>query len=280
MSAKRGRHTGYTQVARGEENGIFSAGEDAPPGVDNPNQLPKYGCWGYLTFSFLNPLLNIGLEAPLQDADLYDLVQANSPAHNYRRLEESWARQKPGGAVLLRALFGVIGQQFMGCGVLQALSTFGRFMSPLLLQQMVQLIETGRPENAWHGYVIAVAMLVSALTQTAIDVHYNYQMNVLGLRARGGLMCKVFQKAMRLSEPASQRVGIGKIVNLVQIDCTKFTWALWCLHALWAMPVMLVIAIGLLVNMLGAAGFFGLVLMQITMPIVSPCYWFRVATRS
>ena len=95
------------------------------------------------------------------------------------------------------------------------------------------------------------------------------QMNVLGLRARGSLMCKVFQKAMLLSEPAYQRVGIGKIVNLVQIDCTKFTWALWCLHALWAMPVMLVIAIGLLVNMLGLAGFFGLVFMVVMMPVVS-----------
>jgi ATP-binding cassette subfamily C (CFTR/MRP) protein 1 len=214
---------GYNRLSLGEEDSIFGmlGDGDAPTGVDKPNQLPKHGFYSYLTFSFINPLLNFGFETPLQDEDLYDLVQENSPAHNYKRLEESWARQKPGGTVLMRALFGVIGKEFLGCAVLQALSTVGRFASPLLLQQMVQLIETGQPEDAWHGYVISVVMLFSALMQTAIDVHYNYQMNVLGLRARGGLMCKVFQKAMRLSEPAYQRVGVGKIVNLVQIDCTK-----------------------------------------------------------
>eukprot|EP01046_Picozoa_sp_COSAG06_P079223 COSAG06_NODE_26700_length_609_cov_0.703922_1_plen_107_part_10 len=105
----------------------------------------------------------------------------------------------------------MIWKPFTMCAILQLLSTLGLFASPMLLQQMVQLIETGESEDAWHGYVIAACMLTASIIQTAFDVHYNYQMNVLGLRVRGGMMGKVFQKAMQLSEPAFQRVGVGKI---------------------------------------------------------------------
>ena len=31
------------------------------------------GMWSYLTFKFLNPLLNTGYLSPLQEEDLYDL---------------------------------------------------------------------------------------------------------------------------------------------------------------------------------------------------------------
>ena len=231
------------------------------------------GMWSYLTFKFLNPLLNTGYLSPLQEEDLYDLPKQNSPAHNFKILEKAWALEPPpddqgeGGAFLWRVVMRMIWKPFTMCAILQLLSTLGRFASPMLLQQMVQLIETGETEDAWHGYVIAACMLTASIIQTAFDVHYNYQMNVLGLRVRGGMMGKVFQKAMRLSEPAFQRVGVGKIVNLVQIDCMKFSWALWCVHALWAMPIMLIVAIFMLCSMLGAAGFVGLIIMVVMMPV-------------
>ena len=229
--------------------------------------------WSYLTFKFLNPLLNTGYLSPLQEEDLYDLPKQNSPAHNFKILEKAWALEPPpddqgeGGAFLWRVVMRMIWKPFTMCAILQLLSTLGLFASPMLLQQMVQLIETGETEDAWHGYVIAACMLTASIIQTAFDVHYNYQMNVLGLRVRGGMMGKVFQKAMRLSEPAFQRVGVGKIVNLVQIDCMKFSWALWCVHALWAMPIMLIVAIFMLCSMLGAAGFVGLIIMVVMMPV-------------
>ena len=52
----------------------------------------------------------------------------------------------------------------------------------------------------------------------------------IGMNARGALTVAVFNKAMKLSEPAYQRIGIGKVVNLVQIDCMKFSWAACAFH--------------------------------------------------
>ncbi len=233
----------------------------------------RAGLFSYLTFKFLNPLLDAGYESPLQEEDLYDLPLENTPAHNFKVLEEAWALepqpddQGEGGAFLWRVVMRMIWKRFFLSGILQMLSTLARFASPILLQQMVQLIETGEVGDAWLGYLIAAGMLIASVFQTGFDVHYNYQMNILGLRVRGGMMGKVFQKATRLSEPAFQRVGVGKIVNLVQIDCMKFSWALWCVHALWAMPIMLIVAISLLCNMLGAAGFVGLIIMVLMMPV-------------
>ena len=64
------------------------------------------GMWSYLTFKFLNPLLNTGYLSPLQEEDLYDLPKQNSPAHNFKILEKAWALEPPpddqgeGGAFL------------------------------------------------------------------------------------------------------------------------------------------------------------------------------------
>ena len=99
---------------------------------------------------------------------------------------------------------------------------------------------------AWKGYAIAGVMLCLSLTQTLVETHYNFKMNQIGIRARGSLMTKVHNKAVRLSEPAFQRIGVGKIVNLVQIDCMKFSWAMYVLHMMWSLPLMLVIAVVLL----------------------------------
>ena len=248
--------------------------KDAPAGsLRGLNQMPPYGLFSYLTFRFLNPLLAAGYASPLQEEDLWDMQEENAPAHNFKIFEKAWAlepepdEQGAGGAFLWRVIMRMVWKRFTACGVMQLLSTGMRFASPILLQQMVQLIETGERGDAWHGYVIAACMLGASVVQTAFDVHYQYQMNLIGLRIRGGLMGKVFQKAMRLSEPAYQRVGIGKIVNLVQIDCMKFSWAMWCIHALWAMPIMLVIAIVMLCDQLGAAGFVGLFIMILMMPV-------------
>ena len=179
----------------------------------------RSGLFSYLTFKFLNPLLNQGFSSPLQEEDLYDLDEINTPESNFRDFQKAWALeptpddQGAGGAFLWRVIMRMIWRPFLGCGFMQMASTLLRFASPVLLQQMVSLIETGEQSEAWHGYIIAAGMLAASIVQTGFDVHYQYQMNLLGLRVRGGLMCKVFEKAVRLSEPAFQRVGVGKIVR-------------------------------------------------------------------
>ena len=45
--------------------------------------------WSYLTFKFLNPLLNTGYLSPLQEEDLYDLPKQNSPTTT----SKSWKRR-------------------------------------------------------------------------------------------------------------------------------------------------------------------------------------------
>ena len=217
MAPTRSRHT--VRRARVQRHSVFRC--FCPRCVRAKRLWARAGLLSYLTFKFLNPLLNAGYESPLQEEDLYDLPRENTPAHNFKILEKAWALepqpddQGEGGAFLWRVVMRMIWKRFFLSGILQMLSTLARFASPILLQQMVQLIETGEAGDAWLGYVIAAGMLTASVFQTGFDVHYNYQMNVLGLRVRGGMMGKVFQKATRLSEPAFQRVGVGKIVNLV-----------------------------------------------------------------
>ena len=81
--------------------------------------------WSYLTFKFLNPLLNTGYLSPLQEEDLYDLPKQNSPAHNSKILEKAWALEPPpddqgeGGAFLWRVVMRMIWKPFTMCAIPQ-----------------------------------------------------------------------------------------------------------------------------------------------------------------
>jgi len=61
-------------------------------------------------------------------------------------------------------------------------------------------------------------------------------------------------------------VGVGKAVNLVEIDCMKFSWASYCIHLTWSLPLLLAGCLFLLYEQLGWPAFMGLVVMVVTAP--------------
>ena len=203
----------YTRV---ETEDLDSDDRGSPAG-----QLGHISWTRLLFFSFLNPLLKKGFASPLQEDDLYDLSDINTPNVNHEKFEKQWARVQGQSRPLWRGILRVNWLPFVVCGFLQLMSVSLKFSSPMMLQAMVLLIQGDDADGAWKGFVISGAMLCLSLSQTLVETHYNYKMNQIGIRARGALMTKVHNKAVRLSEPAFQRIGVGKIVNLVQIDCSE-----------------------------------------------------------
>lgn len=77
----------------------------------------------------------------------------------------------------------------------------------------------------------------------------------------------VFRQALALSYPARQRFGVGSIVSFMQIDAAKLADSAPYLHMFWSAPLQIAIAMAMLYSMLGFAGFAGLVVMVILMPV-------------
>jgi ABC-type nickel/cobalt efflux system permease component RcnA len=64
---------------------------------------------------------------------------------------------------------------------------------------------------------IALAPFVQSLTENQMQ----YQLNVIGLKMRNGLMAAIYRKCLRLSNAALQSESTGRVVTLMSNDAQK-----------------------------------------------------------
>ncbi|KAL3931766.1 MAG: hypothetical protein SGPRY_000991, partial [Prymnesium sp.] len=122
-------------------------------------------------------------------------------------------------------------------------------------------------ESAWPSDSLRSPVLsinISSPTHPSSSLH-------LSCSIRGPLLAPrpqvVFRQALALSYPARQRFGVGSIVSFMQIDAAKLADSAPYLHMFWSAPLQIAIAMAMLYSMLGFAGFAGLVVMVILMPV-------------
>merc|ERR1719218_260262 len=87
------------------------------------------------------------------------------------------------------------------------------------------------------------------------------------MRTQGAVSCLVFEKCMRLSQPAAAAFGPGKLVNIMQVDAGRFDFAFFHGNFIWSMPFMLIAGVSLLYAQLGVAAFTPLVIMGVMYPV-------------
>eukprot|EP00931_Biecheleriopsis_adriatica_P029201 TRINITY_DN17370_c0_g1_i1.p1 TRINITY_DN17370_c0_g1~~TRINITY_DN17370_c0_g1_i1.p1 ORF type:complete len:1189 (+),score=219.29 TRINITY_DN17370_c0_g1_i1:514-3567(+) len=84
------------------------------------------------------------------------------------------------------------------------------------------------------------------------------------MRCMGGTGCMVFEKILRLSQPACVSYGAGTLANIMQVDTFRFQDTFFFVHFLWSMPLMLFVAMGMTYQMLTWASFMPLLFMACT----------------
>eukprot|EP00930_Biecheleria_cincta_P034402 TRINITY_DN23780_c0_g1_i1.p1 TRINITY_DN23780_c0_g1~~TRINITY_DN23780_c0_g1_i1.p1 ORF type:complete len:1507 (+),score=289.06 TRINITY_DN23780_c0_g1_i1:550-4521(+) len=77
----------------------------------------------------------------------------------------------------------------------------------------------------------------------------------------------VFEKVLRLSQPAAASYGPGTLLNIMQVDTFRFQFCFFHLNFMWSMPVMLSIGVALLYRNLGISAFVPLVVMASMYPL-------------
>ena len=195
------------------------------------------------------------------------------PEANARAIERAWeayGKTRPNsiGWAIHNAFFWQIwyGAFLKACSVALTLSV------PQLLHMLLHFIEEptshGRSGNdpseaIWLGYAAAAGMVLVQLFQTQVATQYSFHMARTGMRLRGGLSVLIFEKSLRLSQPAATAIGIGNIVNLMESDCMKLSYSFYSVHNLWSLPVMLVVGIIMLYQQVQWAAFcaFGVMLL-------------------
>jgi ATP-binding cassette, subfamily C (CFTR/MRP), member 1 len=231
----------------GADHAYRSVDEDPPRRV-SPEGAANF--FSTLTFWWLTPLMVLGYRKPLEMDDLWELDPDEAVDRLAGAFAHAWAQQqaRPRPS-LLRALAAAFGRPMLFAAPFKLLQDLLAFVQPLLLRQLLLFVASYDPTGSgsssgpsvptplYWGYLIAVSMFMTAVTQTLLLHQYFHRCFMTGMRVRAAMVTSVYRKALRLSNDARQQSTVGEIVNHMSIDAQKLMDLMTYLHILWSGPL-------------------------------------------
>jgi ABC-type multidrug transport system fused ATPase/permease subunit len=238
------------------------ASEDAPPCL---RAATRFGVLYHpfdVLFMSANAILAKGAQHNriLTEEDIMDTVPAELPSVARDVLRRAWeARRASGRPSLLLSLLDVSRPLLVGAAVIHCAEILLQFLSPLLISVLIGFIDSEQ-SLSW-GLLYAVGFFLTPFVQSFLSCHFVLRCRKLGLRAQGATKCLVFEKTLRLSQPAAASLGAGAIVNIMQVDSDRLGFAFFWVNFLWSMPLMMVVGMVLLWEQLSYAALAPLIIM-------------------
>jgi len=252
-------------------NDLAYTREDEVPADEKellPNAEATASYLSRVTFSWVTPVLKTGKERALEHTDLFALQTADATRHNETTLANAWARESATPrASYLHAWHAAFGRYFWITGLLKMVNDGMMLLNPVLINTIVAYIDGKTPLSPVAAVLLALAMLGANTVKSLASGQYFWRGFRLGLHTRVAVGQHVYGKALSLVHEQRNEFGVGAIVSYMQIDATKIGDALPYLHLTWSGPVLLLVATGMLYGYLGVAGFAGLGVMVLSMPL-------------
>jgi len=228
-----------------------------------------------LTFSFLNPVLDLGYSRTIEVGDLPPPNAADSAQTVFEDLNAHWEeellRPKPS---LTRACVRTFGAAFVASNLLKLPQDILVFMGPFLLQQLVAFID---PEltpqgdaTAVRGIGLLVALFIAQVAQSCFLQQYFHRVFRVAMHARSGLSAFVYVKALALSNEARQKeeFSTGAIVNMMQVDVQRINeFVPYSSNLFWSSPFQIAVCVSYLYALVGPAALAGFMAMVAIMPL-------------
>ena len=238
-------------------------------------EWPEYrsGCVSRWLFLWVGPMLKLGSLAHLEHDDLWGLNEKESTARNYKRFvvmiedERKRAEATGGEFQLWRPAFACVRTQVAQAAVLRILNIASNMMRPLVLRQMLLVIEGEpaivEPENAW---MLAVGMALCSFGEFMGYGHYMHLVNKASWRLRESIVGMLFHHVTSLNYGAKNSYSGGKITNLMSSDADRVRFMTIQLNLLWIIPIQFVVSLYMVMAMLGPSGLVGLFMTLILGP--------------
>ena len=149
---------------------------------------------GQLMFSWLDFLFVKGFKHEIPITDIPRLPKILTVRKLIERFEKFYQAGTGGQGTrkLLMALFKSFGFKFMIGAVLRAVNDIFLFISPLIIQQLLGVIES--EADASSGYFWCVLLFVTAIAATLISGQFFANMYQSGFQMRTAVMAAVFKK--------------------------------------------------------------------------------------
>ncbi|KAI8817199.1 P-loop containing nucleoside triphosphate hydrolase protein [Fimicolochytrium jonesii] len=244
-----------------------SLDEDAVSPEETANILSR------LTFQWMWPLMKLGAQKDLTMDDLWHLRTVDTAVVTGGKFQANWQnellRKKPS---LLRAIIATYGAYFGSAAFFKAGQDALAFVQPIFLKKMMEFAASWsdrktKDQSIEQGFIIAVMMLLTAITQTMVLHQYFHICLTSSMQIRSAIVAAVYRKSLSLSNISRQASTVGEIVNLQSVDAGRISDLCSYLHISWSGPFQIALAIYFLHQTLGPSIFAGVGIMILMIPV-------------
>lgn len=99
-------------------------------------------------------------------------------------------------------------------------------------------------------------MLFSAFFSSLCNFNFNFYVNKVSLKVRCALLIAVYDKLLQIPSCRLSQFSSGQLINFMSTDVDRVVGFVTSFHAVWSMPMNLIIALYLLYREVGIIGFF------------------------
>ncbi|KAM0918419.1 hypothetical protein ACQ4PT_008963 [Festuca glaucescens] len=237
--------------------------------TESTNLVYKHhNIWELLTFKSVNPMMDIGITRQLDFTDLLELPSELRADSCYDKLLSSWTAEHQNHHAdpsLLRAMFHAYGWIYLRLGMLKVINDSISFVSPLLLNKFIRLIQQG--SVGMDGYTIAISLGLTSIIKSFLDTQYSFRLAKLKLMLRSSIMGIVYRKCLCLSLSERSRFSEGEIQTFMSVDVDRTINLCNSLHDAWSLPLQIGLALYLLYRQVNYAFLSGLAITIILIPV-------------
>ncbi|CAM8928970.1 unnamed protein product [Rhodiola kirilowii] len=239
---------------------------EALPGEEEVCPERHVSILSWLFFEWITPLMLHGYKRPITEKDVWKLDAWDQTEQLREKFQICWVEEsKRSEPSLLRALNSCLGKRFWLGGIYKLGEATGRFVSPVLLNLLLQSMQRGDP--TWIGCVYAFLIFAAAVLFLLIEGQYCQCVNRVGNRVRSTLVAAMFRKSLRLSHEAQKNFPSGRIMNMISTDANTLQPVCQQLHSIWSDPFQIIVAMVLLYQQLGVSSVVGSLMLALMFPV-------------
>nr|CAB3219632.1 multidrug resistance-associated protein 7-like [Phallusia mammillata] len=238
------------------------------PSVPETCPSDSASCLSSLFFYWVQPLMKKGSKRQLNREDaVYSLpadLNTQQICHSFtqtvdelstKQLIENQNTSTP-PRILLKSLHSKFGRWYYTLGLLKFLSDSLGFAGPLLLNRLVNFVDSNEPLA--NGCYYAAGLFLSTLIGSMLATHFDFQVNKVATAFKSCLIASVYNKTLQAKPVAMAKYTTGEITNFMSTDVNRIVNFCASFHQFWSLPFQVVVTLILLYFQVGVVFLAGL----------------------
>ncbi|KAJ8603881.1 hypothetical protein MRB53_042056 [Persea americana] len=183
----------------------------------------KAGFFSLMYFQWINPLMTVGYQRPLEVNDIWSVNPDRSVYVMAEKLDANFAKRKAANSkrALLLALFDTFRFEMVFGGIMALIAAILQVLSPFTVKYLIAF--AGQAYNAAHGNAatpnigdgigLVFGITAMQMIQSMTTNHFIYRGMMVGGQCRAVLIALIFDKAMKISGRAKAGEGTSPADN-------------------------------------------------------------------